>query len=523
MPTQLLSSIPMRGRIALGASLLVFLITAFVMMRLVTAPSFSTVLAGMDPGDVTKVTTALDEKGIPYEMRSGGTELVVQKGSEADARIALADAGVGGGMVEQPGFELLDKQKLGSSSFQQQVAYQRALEGQIAQTIGNIDGVGGAQVRLTLPKDELFADETKPATAAVLLERDAASLEPGQVRGIANLVASSVPDLDQKKVTITDSAGQLVWPQGEGSGAAGDGSSGLGKPAAEQRYSQQLESSLDAMLVRTLGPGKAHVQVATELDVSEQTEEKLTYARRGTPLKETTETETLEGTGGAGVGGAAGTPANIPAYAGGAAGGESNYERRRTERDLGVDKTVTRRTVAPGSVQRLDVAVIVDKSVPAADVAQLRTALASAAGVRRDRGDTLAVSQVAFATEPDAAAADPSASPVPAGMMGYAKGAAIGLGALLFLFFVTRHLRRREEDPFADEPSWLRALPRPADDAHALPAGPPVQMEEIDFSPPPEALSVFKSDPRAMALEELVAREPERVAQQLRTWITEDK
>ncbi len=526
MPTQLLSSMSQRAKITVGASIAVFLIAMFLMMKLVSAPTYQTVAAGMDPADIGTATAALDTKGVAYEIRSGGTEIAVESASVSDARIALAEGGISGGVVKQPGFELLDKQKLGTSSFQQQVAYQRALEGSIAQTIGAIDGVRGAQVRLTLPKDELFADETKPATAAVLLDGDAAELDPGQVRGIANLVASSVPDLDSKKVTITDQAGQLVWPQGEGTALGADGTGGLGKPAAEARYAQQLESSLDAMLVRTLGPNKAHVQVVADLDVSEQTEEKLTYARRGTPLTETTETESLESEGG-GAGGAAGAAGNIPSYAAGAAGGgESNYERRRTERDLGVDKTVTRRKVAPGAVQRLDVAVVVDKSVPAADVAQLRAALTSAAGVRADRGDTLAVSQVAFAEVPTAEDAPPAggALPVPPGAMGAIKGAAIALGALLFLFFVTRHLRRREADPFADEPSWLRALPAGRDDgSQAETLALPVPMEEINFSPPEEALSIFNNDPRAMALEELVEREPERVAQQLRTWITEDK
>lgn len=523
MPTQLLTTMSTRGKITIAASALAFVVVAFLLLKIAGAPSYSTVAAGMDPTETTKVTGALDAAGVKYEIRRGGTELAVEKGMETDARMALATAGVvTTGAPKQPGFELLDKQKLGASSFQQQVAYQRALEGQIAQTIGSIDGVGGAQVRLTLPKDELFADEAKPATAAVLLTGKADALDPASVKGVASLVASSVPDLDPKKVTITDGAGQLIWPQGDGT-MASEGTGGLGKPAAEARYASQLESSLDALLVRTLGPDKATVQVAADLDLSESTQERLQYAKKGTPLKETTETETLTSEGAA-AGAAAGTTANIPTYAAGGAGGggESNYRKTTAQRDMGVDKTVTRTKIAPGGVQRLDVAVVVDKKVPAADVAALKTALASAAGIRADRGDTLAVSQIAFAAIPDATTAPPAgALPIPAGMQGIVKAVAIGLGSLFFLFFVTRHLRRREADPFADEPSWLRALP--VGDAQGQLPSPRAQMEPIDLSPPDEALNVFKNDPRAMALEELVAREPERVAGQLRSWITEDK
>jgi len=518
MPTQLLNSMSPRGKITIGASAVVFFVCAFLLYKVAAAPSYSTVMAGMDPTETGAVTAALDGAGVKYEIRRGGTELAVEKGSEGPARIALADQGVSG-TAKQPGYELLDKQKLGASSFQQQVAYQRALEGQIAQTISSIDGVKGAQVRLTLPKDELFADEAKPATAAVLLSGSADSLDPGAIRGVANLVASSVPDLDAEKVTITDGAGQMVWPLGDGMTAQAGGVGALGKTAAQARYAQGLEASLDALLVRTLGPDKAQVKVAADLDLSESTEEKLVYGKKGVPLKETTEDERLTGTG-VTAAGTAGTTSNIPSYAAGAggAGGRSNYRKNSAQRDLGVDKTVTRTKIAPGAVQRLDVAVVVDKSVPAGDLAQLRTALASAAGIRADRGDTLAVSQVAFA-KPPASGKAAGAGPIPASMEGYLKGAAIGLGALLFLFFVTRHLRRREEDPFADEPSWLRALPTSGDpEKLELPA-----PEEPDFSLSSEALDVFKGDPRALALEELVIREPERVASQLRSWITEDK
>lgn len=528
MPTQLLTQMSTRGKITIAASAVAFLVAMFLLLRLAGAPSYTTVMAGMDPAETGTVTAALDAKGVKYEIRSGGTEVAVEKGMETDARMALAEEGVSG-TPKQPGYELLDKQKLGASNFQQQVAYQRALEGQIAQTIGGIDGVKGAQVRLTMPRDQLFADEAKPATAAVLLSGGSDGLDPGTVRGIANLVASSVPDLEADKVTITDGAGQLVWPVGDGTGVQAAGGVGaLGKPAAEARYAQAMEADLDALLARTLGPNKAHVQVAADLDVSETTQEKLEYADKGTPLKETTETETLTGTGAA-VGGVAGTTANIPTYAAGAntAGGRSNYRKNSRQRDLGVNKTVTRTRLAPGAVQRLDVAVVVDKSVPAADVAQLRTALASAAGIRADRGDTLALSQVAFAEAGEAEGAQAAGGlPVSGNVANYLKAGLIGLGALLFLFFVTRHLRRREDDPFADEPSWLRALPAPAPDddgADHLPALPVPAQPAIDLSIAEDAASVFRNDPRALALEELVVREPERVAAQLRSWIQEDR
>jgi flagellar M-ring protein FliF len=133
-----------RQRIALGASVLGALVVAFLLFRMMAQPSYTTVASGLDPARTGQMTAALDSQGIGYELRNNGTALAVEKGKTDKAQVALAAKGLTG--RSQPGFELLDKQKLGASSFQQQVAYQRALEGQIAQTIGQIDGVAGAEV-----------------------------------------------------------------------------------------------------------------------------------------------------------------------------------------------------------------------------------------------------------------------------------------------------------------------------------------------------------------------------------------
>src|SRR5919198_716435 len=258
-----------RQRIALGASTLGALVVSFLLFRMMSQPSYTTIASGLDPARTGQMTAALDSQGIGYELRNNGTALAVEKGKTDKAQIALAAKGLNG--KSQPGFELLDKQKLGASSFQQQVAYQRALEGQIAQTIGQIDGVSGAQVQLTMPQDSLFADEQKPATAAVLLGGGASTLDGSAVRGIANLVASSVPNLKSADVTITDGTGQMLWPQGDGA----DGGGGLSKPAAEARYASSLQTSLMAMLTRTLGPDKAQVQVNADLTVDQADKQEL--------------------------------------------------------------------------------------------------------------------------------------------------------------------------------------------------------------------------------------------------------
>src|SRR3954449_3441272 len=399
----LLANTTAKGKAVMAASALGLLVLTFVMFKVASAPSYATMLTGLDPAETGKITAALDEKGVGYELRNNGTALAVVKSSIPQARIALAEKGLPG--KGQPGFELFDKQKLGASDFQQKVTYQRALEGQIATTIGQVQGVSGAQVSLVLPEDQLFSEEQSPATAAVLLSGSSSGLDPSAVRGIAALVSSSVKGLKPANVSITDSTGQLLWPNADSSGDAGTGTAN--KLTAQSRYNTQLQGSLDAMLAQTLGAGKARVQVSSDLNVDQSTLDKLTYAKKGVPLKQTEESERLRG-GGSASGGAAGSASNLPSYAGSASGGSSsNYQRKSTQTDFGVDETVQRTTVAPGQVNRLSVGLVVDKSVPPAQVAQIKNAVSAAAGIDTTRGDVLNVSQVAFAKP----AATPAAGP----------------------------------------------------------------------------------------------------------------
>jgi flagellar M-ring protein FliF len=507
----LITNMTPKGRLVLGGSVAAVVLLAFFMLRIAGQASYTTVMGGIDPKQTGKITAALDAKGIKYEIQNGGTALAVDKSQIGQARIALAEKGLPA--TAQPGFELFNSQKLGASDFQQQVTYERALEGQLASTIGQIDGVGGATVQLVLPQDQLFQDQKSAAKASVLLSGNSGSLQPGAVHGIAQLVAGSVKGLAPSNVSITDSTGQLLWPNSAG-GATDGQMAATAKQAAEARYSQSMESNLNAMLLQTLGPGKAQVQVNADLNADRTTLQKLTYAKKGIPLQTQKETETLKGSGAAGAGGAAGTATNtVPSYAGAAGGAGSNYKHTTGQTQFGVGKQVTKTVVAPGGVNKMNVSVVLDSSVPPRSVAAIRQAIASAAGITPGRGDRLSVSQVAFAKPPAAAK-----KPVTATALGFAKYIAAGLGLIAFLFFVTRHLRRREDQALLGEPVWLREIESPTSLAE-LERGRLDQYEDTIALPRARRPEV---NPVRAELEELVDREPERVASQVRAWMNEE-
>lgn len=501
---QLASRLSTRAWIVAGGATVGAILVIYLFMHMISAPSYSTLMTGIEPAQTGKMTAALSAKGIGYELQNNGTALAVQSNKVAEARIALASAGMLGD-GSQPGFSLFEKTSLGESNFQQQVTYQRALQGQLEQTIDQIQGVTGSQVELVLPsaQSQVFAESQTPASAAVLLTTSGA-LEQGSVRGIAHLVASSVPGLKLNDVTITEGSGQLLWPsQGSGEGGEGEGAS---KQAAQTRYDQQATADLEAMLAQTLGAGKAQVQVYANLNVNKTTEEQLTYGKNGVPLQQNKNLETLNGSGASG-GGGTGTAA-IPTYAAGA-GGKSNYKHEVLSTTMGVDRTVSHSTIAPGTVTGEHVSVLLDNSVPSSAVPSIKQAIENAAGLEPKRGDTIFIGRMAFAKSAAAAAAGGASS-----MLGYAKDALLGIASIVFLFFTTRFLRKREREGIDHEPIWLSELEMPV---------PLSALErETSASSQPERELVASGSPARQRVEELATSSPDTVAKQLRTWMKED-
>jgi flagellar M-ring protein FliF len=482
------------------AAAVVFIV---LVMHFASSPSYSTLETGIDPSQTSKITSTLSTEGIPYQLQNGGTAIAVESGKTDQARVALASAGLLTG-DSQPGFQLLDKQSLGQSNFQQQVTYERALEGQLASTIETIDGVSSAQVNLVIPdsQDQLFSDQSQAATASVLLS-GSSSLQSGAVRGIAELVASSVPGLSVKKVTINGSSGAELWPTGS-SGSSG----GLpAEEAAEQKYDSSMSTEVEAMLAQTIGIGKAQVVVNATLNDNRAVQEQLVYGKKGTPLDAQTSKETLKGNG-ASATGASGTSSNIPAYSStnGSGSGTSNYKNASGHTQYGVDKTITHSVIAPGAIQRQSVSVLVNSSIPASEIPSIKKAVASAVGLNPTRGDQISISQLKFVPATTTTVKPVKANP----MMKYGKYGALGLGAIVFLFFMMRAIKKREKDSLR-QPKWLSELESPRPLA-ALEASSPTEVAALQ-----PHVGVARQQ-----IEELVQRDPDLVAQHLRAWMAEE-
>jgi flagellar M-ring protein FliF len=327
-------------------------------------------------------------------------------------RIAVAAAGLPAGST-QDGWATFDKQGLTSSSFQQQVAYQRAMEATLAGSLQGIDGVRSAQVHLALPEKRLFSEDQDPARASVLVQTSG-SLSDETVDAMQHLVASAVPSLAPKDVSITDGSGTLL---------TSDGGSTSGKADTMRRnYEDALSAQVTSMFDTLLGPGHAVVRINAEMDTASTTIDSQTYdPKSSVVLSQSSSSESYNPTATPGTTSGAITSTNatgsLPQTQTSGTQGSNGYTKQDSTQTNGVSVTTQHKVLSPGGVKRLTVAVAVDSNAKNAPTnADIQSMVSNAVGLDTARGDTIAVTTPAFLmtdskTTKDAAAAAKS-SPV---------------------------------------------------------------------------------------------------------------
>ncbi len=503
------SKLSTRGWITVGAAALVGVVFIYLLMSLASSPSYSTVVAGQSPATTQKVTEALSAAGISYQLANSGTSVAVETSKVGDARDVLDGQGLL--LPSSQSLEDLEgKTSLAESDFQQEQQNTSALEQQLDQSIEQINGINSAEVMLSVPDQtaDLFSDTTTQTSASVLLNADSA-LSATSVKAIASDVAGAVPGLKVGNVTVTDQNGDLLWPNGSSNSS---GSSLTAKQSAENAYNTQVAGEVNGMLASTLGAGKALVHINADLNANQEKISTVKYGKTGTPLNSSLSNEKLSGDGAA-TGGASGTTSTqIAAYAGKSGNGNSKYSNNTSKTAYGVDKTQSLSTIAPGNVTRQSIAVVVDSTVAASELPQIRSTVEQAAGFVKGR-DTISVASLPFAKATPVAATSSSTK-----TLGDVKYVLVGIGALAFLFFMSRMLRKRETEQFAGKPTWLRELEMPRSLAELE-----GQTQMVDLEGP---ATVARLRPPVnvarQQVEELVDRDPERVAAQIRQWMTED-
>ncbi len=387
---------------------------------------YKVLYANLSDKDGGAIIAQLSQMNVPYRHADGGAAILVPSSKVYDARLKLASAGLPKGSVV--GFELMDGARFGQTQFQERLTFQRGLEGELTRSITAMPAVQGARVHLALPNQNgFFREQQKPSASVLLSLHPGRTLERAQVAGIVHLVASSVPELNPKAVSVLDQTGALL-------SAAPDSGNAAGLDANQLQYVSQIEAGYNKRIFELLEPvvGRANLRSSVTADVdftqSEATSEEFKPNQGAQATATIRSQQTTELSGGsatlpAGVPGAASnqppTPATAPitgaaqALQAGQAGGSSSNSRREAVTNFEVDKTVRVTRAATGVVKRLNAAVVVNhrtltdakgktkqEALSPEEIEKLSALVRESIGFKQERGDSVKVINAPFKVEP---------------------------------------------------------------------------------------------------------------------------
>ena len=496
------------------ASLVVLSVVIVVVVSVVgTRPSMATLFSNLESTDAAAIVDRLRDLNVPYEISNDGAVIKVPSNQVYDLRLKMVNQGLpAGGTV---GFEIFDKNTLGMSEFSQQMNYRRALQGELSRTIGQMSGVESVRVHLALPEERLYSDSQKEATASVALGlRRGVTLSDGQIAGVVHLVASSVEGLKPENVTVVDTQGTVL---SEAGGQSGGLSARLTVTQVKLKrdYERSVQKDVQSMLDNIAGPGKAVVRVSARMnfDQKQVTSEVIqpgAIQGKGVLVSEETVNETYSGAGAA----SRGRVGVVSGRAGATAASGDSYTHTETNAKYEVTRSTEQVVSAPGRVERLSLAVMLDDSVRASTVAAVREAVGAAVGLDMARGDTLTVSRVKFDRSAESSSQAESSAAARADLI---KAVARNGGAvamlILFVLFVRAMFKSVKFHPVARDAAHLSTS------AEQMVS----RAYSEDSAEAPAVSEAAQHSTSEQIVQELAKNKPEEVANVVRAWISESR
>lgn len=459
-PLSLWSGLDMKRRIIVVLATLGMFAAVLGIARQAAAPDYVLLYAGLESSAAGEVMAALDQQGVAYQVR--GAAIYVDAARRDPLRLSLAAEGLPANRGE--GYELLDGLSgFGTTSQMFDAAYGRAKEGELARTILAMPGIRAARVHIAQGSDTPFRRESHP-TASVTVTTTAGSIGAAQATALRHLIAAAVDNMRPQDVAVIDSVSGLVAEPGADTLV----------PAAKTRE-DEIRGNVERLLAARVGPGRAVVEVAAELEMDRErvTEHSFDPQGRVTISSETEQRSDSRNQGEDSVS----VSSNLP-EGDAANGGADRSQSTETRERVNYEVSETQREIErlPGAIRRLSVAVLIDgEPVTQSDgtvaveprseeeLAVLRDLVASAVGFDERRGDVLTVKSLAF--RPPAEAGTTLEAGMLSGMgapdlmtlaqLGILAAVALGLG----LFVVRPVLMSGRRAALLPAPALTLALP----------------------------------------------------------------
>ncbi len=395
------NAMDLRRRAILFGGLAGLVTILLVLSRLAATPSYALLYSGLDPAAAGEVISALEARGIRYQVR--GESIHVEETGRDALRMSLAGEGLP--TLGSAGYELLDSLSgFGTTSQMFDAAYWRAKEGELARTITSSPAIRAARVHLATPGNDPFSPNSEPS-ASVSVRPAGSGISTGQAQALRFLVASAVPNLSPENVTIVDSQSGRILANNDAQGPSADAAT----------LSDELRQNVERLLFARVGPGNAVVEISIELNTARETvvERIIDPASRviiGTESEENTNNSREAGQAAVTV------ASNLPdGDAAAGEGGGSTLQSSETRERVTYDISETQREIenGPGRISRISVAVLVN-SVPvvgedgvlreqprdAAELESLQSLVESAIGFDAQRGDVVTLQSMVFEPVP---------------------------------------------------------------------------------------------------------------------------
>jgi flagellar M-ring protein FliF len=349
-------SLPLSKKIGAAFTLALLMAGLTVLFVWTNQVDYQVLFNNLSPDDAGEIISELKEKNIPYRIEGNGSTILAEKERIYDLRLTLASKNLpSGGSV---GFEIFDKTGFGVTKFVQELNYRRALQGELERTINQFKEVKSSSVFIVLPKESLFVEESKPASASIQLDLKT-NLANRKLSSIIHLVASAVEGLEPGAVTVVDTNGRIMFKGGNADYA----SSFLSSTQLEYKSAleNEIRKSVQSMLEGIVGTGKAIVRVIAEIDFNKTTLSEEEYdpasavVRSRRNLVESSQKD----------GGSTQTAQTVTNNRKGIVspqGGPRNINRKEdTTTNYEINK-ITKSTLQPaGKIKRLSVAAVIDQ------------------------------------------------------------------------------------------------------------------------------------------------------------------
>ncbi|CUS91239.1 flagellar basal-body MS-ring/collar protein FliF [Candidatus Kryptobacter tengchongensis] len=377
-----------RKVLLIGVAVASIVVFAFL-ISWVREPEYGVLFSNLEAQDASKIIERLKERKIEYKLEDNGRTVLVPRQNVYELRLQFAGEGLPNSSIV--GYEIFDKNNIGVSDFVQKINYKRALEGELARTILQIEGVEAVRVHIVMPEKTLFKEDQKEPTASVILKlKQGTRITRENVQSIAYLVANSVEGLDPKNVTILDSRGRLLSDNSESDPLEKvSGKQYELKRSVEQYLADKVQSLLDGVL----GQGNSIVRVDVELNFTqvEKTIEEYDPDKTVVRSEQTTQER---------------SSSVDSSFA------STNSQRTNTITNYEVNRTLQRIVESVGNIKRLSVAVLVNGTYKVSEVdgvkkveyiprdeeqiQKLTEIVKNAVGFNPDRNDQISVVSIPF-------------------------------------------------------------------------------------------------------------------------------